>query len=165
MNRCYFLSSLFGAILFIFSCQQAPAPEENIEADTTSEMTYDSSLARQLGADDYGMKKYVMAFLKTGPHVEKDSAKRAEIMRGHFDNIKRMADDGKLVIAGPFLDGTELRGIYVFDVATIEEAKVLTESDPAVKAGVFIMELHPWYGSAAACLIGKEHKKIAKKEI
>lgn len=165
MNANSFLPAAILIMIFFLSCQQSPAPEEAIRETDTPEMMYDSALAQQLGADEYGMKKYVMAFLKTGPHVETDSAKRAEIMRGHFDNIKRMADEGKLVIAGPFLDKSELRGIYVFNVESIEEARALTESDPAVAAGVFIMELHPWYGSAAACLIGEQHKKISKKEI
>jgi hypothetical protein len=47
------------------------------------------------------------------------------------------------------MDGGEVRGIYIFDVQTIEEARKLTASDPAVKAGTLVMELHPWYGSAA----------------
>ena len=82
-------------------------------------MSYDSALAMKLGADEYGMKKYVMAFLKTGPNQEQDSAKAAELQRAHLDNIFRLADEGKLALAGPFLDGGELRGVYIFNVETV----------------------------------------------
>ena len=66
--------------------------------------------------------------------------------------FRKMAADGKLVMAGPFLDNGELRGIFIFDVATLEEAKALTEADPAVKAGKLIMELHPWMSQRGTTL-------------
>jgi uncharacterized protein YciI len=78
-------------------------------------------------------------------------------------NINRLAEEGKLIVAGPFEDNGELRGIFVFNVATLEEAKTLTETDPAVQAGRLIMELHPWYGSAAMMEINNLHKKVSKK--
>ena len=82
-----------------------------------------------------------------------------------MDNIFRLADEGKLAVAGPFLDGGDLKGIYVFNVSTIEEAKALTETDPAIKAGRLVMELHPWYGSAATMMVNDWHKKVQKKKI
>ena len=125
---------------------------------------YDAEYAKKLGADDLGMKKYVIAFLKAGPVKLTDSLKRSELQKAHLKNINRMADEGKLIMAGPFMDDQPLRGIYVFDVATMEEARQLTASDPAVKAGTLVMELHPWYGSAALMEIPNLHKKIQKKE-
>lgn len=68
-------------------------------------------------------------------------------------------------MAGPFMDDGDIRGIYIFNVKTIEEAQALTETDPAIKAGRLIMELHPWYGSAALMQINQLHKKIAKEQI
>lgn len=132
-------------------------------AFSQKQTAYDSVLAKKLGADDYGMRQYVMAFLKTGPAKISDSAQRSQIMQGHMKNIGRMAEEGKLVLAGPFMDDTELAGIYIFNVTTIEEAKKLTETDPAVKAGVFIMELHPWYGSAALMQVVPTHYTLQKK--
>ncbi|MDM7939798.1 MAG: hypothetical protein QUS07_05575, partial [Methanothrix sp.] len=55
----------------------------------SANMTYDSTLARQLGADDIGMRKYVMAFLKKGPNRDQDPATAQAIQRGHMDNITR----------------------------------------------------------------------------
>ncbi|WP_372871810.1 YciI family protein [Shewanella sp.] len=126
---------------------------------------YDEALAKQVGADEYGMKTYVMAFLKRGPNRNGTEEERATLQRAHLDNINRLAEAGKLVLAGPFLNDGELRGIYIFDVSTVEEAKVLTESDPAIKAGSLVMELVPWYGSSALTQVSLLHEKFAKKKI
>lgn len=131
----------------------------------SNEIAFDSTLATKLGADQYGMKKYVMAFLKSGPNRTHDKETAAAIQRAHMDNITRMAEEGKLVLAGPFMDGGELRGIYIFNVETVEEAQALTETDPAVKEGRLIMELHPWYGSAGLMQVTEIHNRIQKSKI
>jgi uncharacterized protein YciI len=126
--------------------------------------TYDEALAQKLGADDYGMRKYVMAFLLRGDKVnEFTSEQRSEIQAGHMANIGKMAEMGKLIVAGPFFGNEELRGIYIFDVQTLEEAKVLTETDPAIKAGVLKMDLKEWYGSAALMMLPELYPKVTKK--
>lgn len=127
------------------------------------ETAYDEELANTLGADDYGMRRYVMAFLKAGPNRDQDSTRAAELQRAHLDNISRMAEEGNLVVAGPFLDNGEIRGIYIFNVETVEEARKLTETDPAVQAGRLEMELHPWYGSAALMKVNEIHGQISKQ--
>jgi uncharacterized protein len=123
---------------------------------------FDAALAAELGADDYGMRRYVMAFLKAGPNRSHEPEVAATLQRGHMDHMRRMADDGKLIMAGPFLDRGELRGIFIFAVETLEEAEALTAADPAVQAGRLVMELHPWYGSAALMKAGEIHKAIAR---
>jgi uncharacterized protein YciI len=67
-----------------------------------------------------------------------------EIQKGHMANINRLAAMKKLVVAGPFGDNGQLRGIFVFKVASLEEARVLTETDPAVQAGRLALDIHPW---------------------
>lgn len=124
---------------------------------------YDSALAKKLGADERGMREYIMCFLKTGPLTVEDPAKLAELRKGHFGMIGRLAKEGKLILAGPFTDGGEFRGIYLFDVKTIEEAKKLTETDPSIKEGLFKVEFIKWYGSAALMQVNDTHGKIAKK--
>lgn len=126
---------------------------------------YSAELAKKAGADEYGMKTYVMAFLKSGPNRDLSPEEANELQRQHLDNIGRMAEEGKLVMAGPFMHDGDLRGIYIFDVETVEEAKSLTESDPAIKAGSLVMDLVPWYGSAGLVFMGDLHQKLAKKEI
>ncbi|MBN2858398.1 MAG: hypothetical protein JXN63_08350 [Candidatus Delongbacteria bacterium] len=126
---------------------------------------FDKDQALKLGADKYGMKKYVMAFLKRGPNRPSDPQKSEELQRAHLDNIGRMAQQGKLVIAGPFLDNGDLRGIYIFNVNSIEEAEELTNTDPAIIYGSLVMELKEWYGSAALMAVNGIHKEIAEEEI
>lgn len=137
-----------------------------VNAQSTTEPinpNYDSALAKKLGADDLGMRQYVMCFLKTGPLKVEDKAKQAELMKGHFGMINRLAKEGKLILAGPFMDGGEFRGIYLFDVKTVEEAQKLTETDPSIKEGYFKVEFIKWYGSAALMEVNGTHTKIAKK--
>jgi len=129
---------------------------------TTKEPVFDSIKAAQYGADEYGMKQYVIAFLKIGPNKDLDSAEAFNLQIAHMENIGKMADAGQLVLAGPFMGDGEIRGIYIFNVTTVEEAKELTETDPAIKAGSLIMNLLPWYGSAALMGINDEHKRVAK---
>lgn len=150
--------------LQILSCKKAFGKNfhSTLLADTT-ETRYDEELANELGADDYGMRQYVMAFLKAGPNRGQDSTRAAELQRAHLDNIRKMAEEGDLVLAGPFMDDGEIRGIYIFDVRTVEEARKLTETDPAVQAGRLEMELHPWYGSAALMKVNDIHGQISKE--
>ena len=130
-----------------------------------NEVGFDSVKAGNYGADEYGMKRYVMAYLKRGPNRDQDSVTAAELQKAHLQNITRMAEEGTLVLAGPFMDDGEVRGIYIFDVETIEEAKALTETDPAIKAGRLEMVLRPWYGTAALKEVTKIGKTLSKKSI
>ena len=153
------LSKAFlGVTLVLLFVNIASAQNDQASASAT----YDAALAAKLGADERGMKSYVMCFLKTGPLKVDDANKRAELMRGHFGMINRLAAEGKLVLAGPFSEGGDLRGIYIFDVKTLEEAQKLTGTDPSIKEGYFKVEFVKWYGSAALMQVNEVHKKIAK---
>lgn len=156
-----FIFSAF-TIMGVSSCKMNPSNEQKQDA---VEPSPDTALAKALDADDYGMKQYVMAFLKSGPVRSQSKEEADKIQRAHLDNIRRMAKEGVLVMAGPFLDNGEIRGIYIFNVESIEAARELTETDPAIKSGRLIMELHPWYGSAAIQELPKIHEKIALKDI
>lgn len=142
-------------------------PTQNIFSQMTTENStsaYDSLLAKKLGADDYGMKKYVMAFLKSGKVKIEDKTEAQNLQNAHMQNIQKMAADGYLVLAGPFFENPEIRGIYIFNVTSVDEARKLTETDPAIQAGVLEMELYPWYGSAALMEVNEIHKKVQKSE-
>ncbi len=159
----FFYLFLLGGI---FACTN-PTPEQKIENPTDSttmnKPVFDSVKAANYGADEYGMKQYVIAFLRKGPNRPTDKVVADSLQKAHLDNISRMAEEGKLVVAGPFLNDGDLRGIYIFNVATIEEAQQLTETDPAIIAGSLTMELMPWYSSAALIEINELHKTLAKK--
>lgn len=102
--------------------------------------------AVSVSAQQYEMDRYVVGLLKKGPNWSATKTpESAKLQQGHMDNIKRMADLGKLIVAGPFTANNETaRGLYIFK-ATLEEAKQLAEADPAVKAGQLVIELYPWY--------------------
>ena len=126
---------------------------------------YDSDLAEELGADEYGMRSYIFCLLKTGSAKIDDPELRSEIFRGHFASMAELAGEGLLVLAGPFSEAEPWRGMYVFAVPTIEEAEQLVKRDPAVQAGIFDYELKRFYGSAALMQIGEIHSKIQKSAI
>ena len=149
-------------ILLLGLCQLEMMRAQSIDG---VESKYDSTYAAKLGADDYGMKPYVMAFLKAGPERSQDKETAAALQKAHLQNIMRMAEEGTLVLAGPFLDQGEVRGIYIFNVATVEEAEELTRTDPAIQAGRLVMELHPWYGSAALMEVNQLHQRGQKRQI
>ncbi len=124
--------------------------------------TYDKALADSLGADQYGMKMYVLVMLKTGP-AHLDSAKTDSLFNGHMKNISRLVNSGKLVVAGPLqTNEKQYRGIFILNAKTIEEAKALLQTDPAIHAGLLDAELYGWYGSAALPLYLPSSEKIRK---
>jgi len=124
---------------------------------------YDADLARELGADDYGMKNYIFVILKTGDAEIDDPAAKKEMFKGHFANISKLAEQGKLIVAGPFGENDKAyRGIFILDVESKEEAKKLLNNDPTIANGIFDVELTPWYGSAALPTYLENHKKIEK---
>ncbi|MBL7910647.1 MAG: hypothetical protein JNJ41_06310 [Bacteroidia bacterium] len=124
---------------------------------------YDSVLAKKLGADEYGMKSYIMVLLKSGTYKAKDKKESDSLFRGHMDNIISLANAGKLALAGPFGKNDLYRGIFIFNVKTVDEAKLLCEKDPAIKINLFAVDYLPWYGSAAVMQINDIHKTIEKK--
>jgi uncharacterized protein YciI len=126
--------------------------------------TFDAELATKLGADDYGMRNYVLVILKTGPHPVPAGPERDEMFRGHFANMQRLSEEGKLVLAGP-LDGVDgWRGLFVFAVQDIDEAKALAATDPVIVKGEMVAEFHKYYGSAALMLVRDVHDTLARKQ-
>jgi len=156
-----YLTSIFtvafiSAAFCISATGQAAKPKPVVK--------YDEKLAKKLGADERGMKMFVLCILKTGPKDSEIRGKeRDDIFAGHFANIGNLAGQGKLAVAGPFEKNDKAyRGLYIFNVATFEEAEKLVVLDPAVKAGVFVPDLTLWDGSAAMMTINETHKKIQK---
>lgn len=122
-----------------------------LEKDTiVSNPNYDASLAQKLGADDYGMKSYILVILKTGNNQTADKTFISKSFRGHLENINRLVEQGKMIVAGPMgKNDNKYRGIFILNVTTLEEAEKLMQTDPAIKSGLLAVELYNWYGSAA----------------
>lgn len=139
-------------IITIFLLSNLGFAQTNKEDTTKSaNPNYDKALAEKLGADDYGMKSYFFVILKTGKNNTEDKKLRDEIFRGHMNNINRLVDEGKLIVAGPFgKNGKNYRGLFIFqNIKSEEELKEILETDPAIKNDFFDYEIYTWYGSAA----------------
>jgi len=124
----------------------------NLEKDSlTSNPNYDKTLADKLGGDDYGMKSYFLVILKTGTNTTTDKELISNSFRGHMDNINRLAEEGKLIVAGPLgKNENNYRGIFILNnLKSIEEAKELLQTDLAIKNDLLDYEIFTWYGSAA----------------
>jgi uncharacterized protein YciI len=97
--------------------------------------------------EGFEMKQYYFVMLTKGErrHEITDTAVISELQRGHLSNINRLAELGKIVVAGPFGDNGNWRGVFIFDCPTEEEVRTLLNSDPAIKAGRLAYEIHPWW--------------------
>lgn len=124
---------------------------------------YSKALADSLGADEYGMKMYVLVLLKTGENKTTDKIIIDSLFKGHMANIGRLAANGKLVVAGPMgKNDKNYRGIFIFNAKTVDEAKQLVATDPAINGKLLNAEFYPWYGSAALPVYLETHKRIEK---
>ena len=106
----------------------------------------------QEGDTTYTMKKYFMAFLKAGENRSQSPEEAAQIQEAHLAHMAALAEEDKICIAGPFGDDGEFRGIVIYNVPTLEQAKALTQADPAVKAGRLIIDVKPWWAAKGSKL-------------
>ncbi|NBU51882.1 MAG: hypothetical protein EBS24_04555 [Chitinophagia bacterium] len=106
----------------------------------------------QDGDTTYTMKKYYMAFLKRGDKTSVDDEERMRIQQAHLDHMSHLAEQDKICIAGPFGDDTDLRGIVIYSAKSMEEARSYADSDPAVKAGILKIDIHPWWAAKGSKL-------------
>lgn len=124
---------------------------------------FDSILAKKLEADDYGMKMYNFVLLKSGNNKSTNKNFKDSCFVGHMQNIQKLAASIQLIVAGPFSKNeADLRGLFILNVKTKDEAIQLLASDPAIKNDFLKAEIFPWYGSAALSEYLNIHDKIWK---
>ncbi|WP_374585865.1 YciI family protein [Pseudoduganella sp.] len=134
----------------------------NAQAQATATPAYDAELAKSLGGNDNGMRRYVFVVLRSGPNKVPAGPERSEMFAGHMANIQRLANERKLAYAGP-LDGVDgARGIFIFAVESIDEAKALVATDPVIIKGEMVAEYHTHFGSAGLMMVNQVHGKISK---
>ncbi|PZQ13193.1 MAG: hypothetical protein DI564_11845 [Rhodanobacter denitrificans] len=150
------------AMAIVFLALGSPAAADPPPVPATP--IHDAALARALGADELGMRHYVLVVLKTGPHTMPAGPERDAMFKGHFANISRLAADGKLAVAGS-LDGVDgWRGLFILATADLDEARRLVETDPVVARGEMVAEYHALYSSAALMQVNETHGRIAAKQ-
>jgi uncharacterized protein YciI len=159
MNRI----SMTLLALVLATCPTAMLRAQEAATPATAP-SFDAAMAKRVGADKHGMRAYVLVILKTGPTRVPDGDARKAMFAGHFANMERLSKAGKLVLAGPFEEDPDgWRGLFVFAVDSIDEARKLTETDPVIQRGEMVAEFHRWYGSAATMMLPELHEKIAPK--
>jgi uncharacterized protein YciI len=99
------------------------------------------------GDSTYTMKRYVFMLLNSGETKSKDSTEAAKFQELHMAHLNKLAEEGKLIVAGPFEGGGEHRGLLIFDVETVEEALKLEGEDPMISSGRLKMEAFFWWGA------------------
>ena len=102
-------------------------------------------------ADSDALVKYFVAFLHKGPQFSALPAESPARKRNHDEHIayiERMQAEGKMLLFGPILDAGDLRGMYVFRAASIDQARQWANEEPSVKIGMIEMRVYPWLGPA-----------------
>lgn len=116
-------------LFFIFSVITFAKPSKSKTADSSKHV----------------MKQYYFVMLTKGNNRTQDSITVAQIQKAHLENIDRLAKAGKIIVAGPFGDDGNWRGIFIFDATSFEEVKELLQTDEAIKSGRLTYEIHPWW--------------------
>lgn len=93
------------------------------------------------------MQQYFIAFLKRGPKRSQSKEEASKLQKEHLAHLGKMYDLGYADISGPFGDDGDIRGITIYNVATQKIADSLANSDPMVKAGRLVIEMHPWWAA------------------
>lgn len=111
-------------------------------ATASSAPTSTVSQARAVGSD------YTFVFLLAGPNDGQLEPEELKVAReGHFENMQRLAQEGVLLLAGPLTEPRSdeaHRGVFLFDVDDVEEARAIAATDPGVVAGVFELAVYPF---------------------
>ena len=148
-------AALFLGMVSVLWCMGATAQ--------TTDPNYDKALADSLGADEYGMKSYIFVILKTGSAQLDDKEQISTLFRGHLENINRLVEQKKLIVAGPFgKNERNYRGLFIFDSKDKAEVEAMLETDPAIKEKLLEAELFDWYGSAALSTYLEASKRVTK---
>lgn len=104
------------------------------------------------GDTTYVMKQYIFCLYLAGPDRSQSEEETNRIQAAHLEHINAMVEENGLLVAGPFGDDGEKRGILVFDLPTVAEAEKAMSQDPAVKAGRLLHECHPWWTAKGTTL-------------
>jgi uncharacterized protein len=102
--------------------------------------------ATAAAAENGRMMTVYLVLLKKGPASTSEVTPATQaIQEAHMANIRAMWQAHKLIAAGPVEDQADLRGIFIFQASSLEEATALAASDPAVKAGRLVAVVYPWW--------------------
>lgn len=148
------MKTIFIALFFATFAFQSQAQEKP---------KYDEALAKKLGADNYGMKMYVLVILKTGSNTSTTKAQTDSLFKGHMSNMEKLSKENRLIVAGPMgKNEKQYRGIFILNTKSPEEARAWLATDPAISSKLLDAEVFNWYGSAALPEYLPYHNKVQK---
>lgn len=103
-----------------------------------------------LGENQMMQKKFYFAqLLGTRPGwPERMTADEERVMGEHFEYLKRLVGEKKVLMAGPVME--PVFGLIVLAVGSEQEARQVMDNEPSVVAGVHTYELHPMHVSLLA---------------
>jgi uncharacterized protein YciI len=113
-----------------------------------AQRTFDVTIADST----YHMKQYWFVLYTKGDAAPLDSASNAATLKEHLAHQDEQGKRGLIVMAGPFGDKGEWRGLLLYDCDTREEVEGYLRADPFVRAGQLKYEIHPWYGAVGTRL-------------
>jgi len=100
-----------------------------------------------ISKDTILMQQYFIAFLKRGPKRSQTKEEADSLQTLHLEHLQKMYNLGYADISGPFGDNGYIRGITIYNTPNIEMADSLANSDPMVKSGRLVIEIHPWWAA------------------
>jgi uncharacterized protein YciI len=71
-----------------------------------------------------------------------DAEKNKEVRPAHLDYVRRLHQEGKVLMVGPFADGKG--GMVIYQADSLEEAQSLAENDPVIVEKCRTLELREW---------------------
>jgi uncharacterized protein YciI len=105
---------------------------------------------------------YCFGFLRSAPdRVKLPQNEAMEIQKQHLGHLGKMSEEGKLLSAGPLVNSPDLRGVVIFQCASVDEAKAWASEDPAVKANQLWVDLYTW---PAAARIGERYRAMRRAD-
>ena len=146
-------------MFLVFACNEAEKPDPTVAIEEPKKSV--AALKEELTEkgfqifdyideqtkDTVIMQQYFIAFLKRGPERSQDKKVTDSLQALHLGHLGKMYELGYADISGPFGDDGDIRGITIYNVPTLQMADSLANSDPAVKAGRLVIEVHPWWAA------------------
>lgn len=101
--------------------------------------------AKKQPAPPAGMRVYYVGLLKKGPKWNPaEEADMAKFLADHVAYLAKLEKDGRVAVAGSFLGSSNLRGMVIYKVRTLPEAREIVKEDPGVQSGRLLIDLYPW---------------------
>lgn len=144
-------------VLAVFNQSQDPATPAGTQPAT-----------RPTAAPPAQFDRYHLVMLVRGDNPPVlDAAQSQQLQSEHLGHLKKMSDEGHMLVAGPFANQFDdrLRGMCLYNPAlTREQVRAFAEADPAVAAGRLKAEIMDWYTARGALAFPLQAEQASEEE-